>query len=284
MSGNVRTESNSNADVSIKVTEAPIPLSFPAILRNPLLSDRYAHLRPSGARASAHGNIGSTGVKANLKKGRRDDNEGKRWIRRKENGQFPLSTCPQPHSTNTYMNLLAKFSGNPHIIPASKKDLSLPPTYIRRTFPEPLPTYLSRNTHLPTLHAPTQPDPVSANAGRFSLSLKGMRRELRKMGGRAESLVRDVEAEITAWLQGGVALAPSSGQDDDLRFPGAGVKGRDDLREVGRNVLQLVWFTDDALVRYVVHCCARYHDIVSFSMRRFLYYLLFLSLTDTTIS
>jgi hypothetical protein len=87
------------------------------------------------------------------------------------------------------------------------------------------------------------------------------------MGGKAQGLVRDVEAEVLVWLEGGVVLSPSADGDGDggLRFPGVAVRKREDLREVGRTPLQLVWATDDAFVRYVVHCCARYHDIVSFS-------------------
>ena len=96
------------------------------------------------------------------------------------------------------------------------------------------------------------------------MSLKGMRKDLRKMGGKTESLVRDVEAEIALWLEVGVLLNPGT-VEGEPRFPGVGVRGRDNLREVGRSVLQLVWVTDDPLTRYVVHCCARYHDIVSFS-------------------
>lgn len=92
-----------------------------------------------------------------------------------------------------------------------------------------------------------------------------MRRELRKTGGRTESLVRDVESEILVWLEGGIVLSPGDKGDGELRFPGMNVRGREDLREVGRSILQLVWATDDAFVRYVVHCCARYHDIVSYS-------------------
>ena len=91
-----------------------------------------------------------------------------------------------------------------------------------------------------------------------------MRKDLRKIGGKTESLVRDVEAEIALWLEVGVLLNPGA-VEGEPRFPGVGVRGRDNLREVGRSVLQLVWVTDDPLTRYVVHCCARYHDIVSFS-------------------
>jgi hypothetical protein len=179
--------------------------------------------------------------------------------------------CISVHSqeANFHVCAKAKFAGNPHITPASKKDFTIQSPVIPRTFPEPLPPYLSRNTHIPSARLPTQTNPITANAGRFSLSLKGMRRELRKMGGRAESLVKDVEGEILAWLEGGVVLSPNTdGEEEEengLRFPGVPVREREGLREVGRNPLQLVWATDDAFVRYVVHCCARYHEIVSFS-------------------
>ncbi|KAF8973013.1 hypothetical protein BDZ97DRAFT_645362 [Flammula alnicola] len=94
----------------------------------------------------------------------------------------------------------AHFVGNPHVVAATKRDYSLPPPQTRSTFPEPLPPYLPRNVKLPTI--PTLPvtDPGTANAGRFSLSLKGMRRDLRRAGGRAEGLVRDVESEMVQWL------------------------------------------------------------------------------------
>ncbi|KAF7976841.1 hypothetical protein HWV62_5540 [Athelia sp. TMB] len=217
------------------VVEAPIPMSFPAVLRNPLLADRYAHLRPS---KPASAPLSGTG-KPLRAKGRRDDNEGKRWVRRKEN---------------------AKFSGNPHIVPASKRDMLLPTPHALRTFPEPLPAFLARSAPLPPAAAPAL-DPASASAGRFSLSLKGMRRELRRLRGAAQGTVRAVEGALTAWL-----AAPSAADaDEGVRFPGAPVAGRGDLREVARGALRLVWATDDALVRYVVHCCARFHGVVSFS-------------------
>jgi hypothetical protein len=37
------------------------------------------------------------------------------------------------------------------------------------------------------------------------------------------------------------------------------------VKEVQRTPLQLVWDVDDNFTRYIVHCCARYHEIVSFS-------------------
>ncbi|KII92524.1 hypothetical protein PLICRDRAFT_102894 [Plicaturopsis crispa FD-325 SS-3] len=226
-------------------TAAPvpaIPLSFPAILRNPGLTDRFAHLRTSGSSAATRER-----PSVSVKKNKRAENEGKRWVRRKEN---------------------SKFVGNPHITAASRKDYNITPPSALSTFPEPLPAYLSRNTKVPSAGTPAALDPHTANAGRFSLSLKGMRRTLRKSGPGAQALIRDVETEMVTWLrEGGTWLAPGADPAAEaLKFPGKEVGGNGVVREVGRTVLKLVWsISDDAFARYVVHCCARYHEVVSFS-------------------
>lgn len=167
-----------------------------------------------------------------------------------------------------YHMILARFTGNPHIVAATKRDYALQTPHITSTFPEPLPPYLLRTTALATTVAPTR-DPNTANAGRFSLSLKGMRRELRKSGFRAEALVRDVEHEVFEWLQaGGIVLAPDneSMASEDFMSVGTLVGETGTIFEVSRTPLQLVWsITDDSFARYVVHCCARYHEVVSFS-------------------
>ncbi|OCH93721.1 hypothetical protein OBBRIDRAFT_724120 [Obba rivulosa] len=212
-------------------------MSFPAALRNHGLADRFAHLRIVNEY-----NIGAPTAQAAPKRSRRDEKEGKRWIRRKEN---------------------ARFAGNAHIVVPSKKDLSILPPSNRATFPQPLPTYLARNNAVPSV-VPAAREPVSANAGRFSLSLKGMRRELRKSGLRTELVVQEVERELVAWLKGGVLLAPDAAAE--MFFPGTAVGTTEAIWEVSRTPLQLVWaITDDAFTRYVVHCCARYHDVVSYS-------------------
>ena len=146
----------------------------------------------------------------------------------------------------------------------SKKDFGPPLVASRATFPEPLPAYLARNNPIPPVELPPRA-PASANAGRFSLSLKGMRRELRRAGPRTERLVREIEEEIVDWLAaGGVMLGPDA--QVEMAFPGTQVGAGEGIREVARTPLQLVWsIEDDAFVRYVVHCCARYHDVVSFS-------------------
>jgi len=59
-------------------------MSFPAILRAPKLADRFAHLRL----ASVSDKPTSDAVSLVVKKNKREDREGKRWIRRKENCTF----------------------------------------------------------------------------------------------------------------------------------------------------------------------------------------------------
>ena len=61
----------------------PIPMSFPAILRTAGLTDRFAHLRISSSTSAS--------VPVTPKKNRRDDKEGKRWVRRKDNGKLNLN-------------------------------------------------------------------------------------------------------------------------------------------------------------------------------------------------
>ncbi|KAJ7497239.1 hypothetical protein FB451DRAFT_1348202 [Mycena latifolia] len=218
---------------------APVPLSFPSILRNPGLS-RYAYLSDSAPKSA------KPAVPKKPKTARRDDNEGKRWLRRKEN---------------------ARFSGNTQIVQPGPRDYLTPQPHIRPTFPEPLPVYLARNNKLPTAERPTR-DPRSADCGRFSLSLKGMRRDLRKMGFRSKLLVLDIETEIVEWLEaGGTLFSPDTPEADSFfNAPGVPVRNTGTVVELSRTPLQLVWrITDDAFARYVVHCTARYHKIVSFS-------------------
>lgn len=83
MEGSVAVQSLSTgpaqAPTSVDKVVGPVPMSFPAILRAPGLADRYAHLRVAVDRAQ----IVAPSVP---KKNKRDDKEGRRWIRRKENG------------------------------------------------------------------------------------------------------------------------------------------------------------------------------------------------------
>ncbi|KAI0268879.1 hypothetical protein BC834DRAFT_1026134 [Gloeopeniophorella convolvens] len=215
----------------------PIPLSFPSILRNPGLNSRYSYLRESTRPASAP---------AQPKKvRRRDDNEGKRWVQRREN---------------------ARFTGNPHITAPSRRDLDTPIPVAQATFPIPLPPYLPRSVSLPA-SVPPQADAKASSAGQFSLSLRGMRKALRRSGPHTQVLVRDIEDELTRWL-GEVEVVLNPSMEAEYDFPGRAIGGQERVREVERSAQRLVWWIEgegDTWTRYVVHCCARYHGIVSFS-------------------
>ncbi|KAI0302740.1 hypothetical protein BC826DRAFT_986029 [Russula brevipes] len=188
-----------------KEDKGPVSLSFPSILRNPGLTGHYARLAEPTRFLSA------PAQPKNVL--RRNDNEGKRWVRRREN---------------------ARFTDNPHIAAPSKRDLepSLPP----RTPLQPL----------PARHAQGAPPLRRAD----------------------QALVRGIEDELTRWLRGvevEVVRDPDA-QPPGCQFPGRALAGREDVREVERTPLRLVWWIeDDTWARYVVHCCARYHNVVSFS-------------------
>ncbi|KAL5485274.1 hypothetical protein ACEPAI_7916 [Sanghuangporus weigelae] len=215
-----------------------VPMSFPAILRSAKLADRFAYLRET----SVAGNGGSQTL-ISSKKRSRDEREGKRWIRRREN---------------------AHFTNNPFVVQAGTQDIQIVPPSTRRTFPEPLPSYLPRSVSAPAAIRPVF-DPASANMGRYSMSVKGMRRTLRGLGPRAQILVRDVEKEIKDWLAGGTILLPDEAEGV-LIIHGRPIGSTLTIVELSRTPLQLIWSVEqDAFARYVVHCCARYHKVVSYS-------------------
>lgn len=229
---------------TVPPVQGPPVLSFPAILRNPGLKSRFAHL--TGETEPLKRVKVSKASSPSLKKNRKE-NDGKRWVRRKDNAQFV---------------------GNPHIVAASRQDYGVPHTQTKPTFPEPLPPFLPRTVRLPTQATPPPLDLNSANAGRFSLSLKGMRKELRRQGGRAEGLAVDVERAIVSWLvDGGTMLAPGVLVGPEAPMgEGVPIGNSTSITEVSRTPVQLIWrIADDSFARYVVHCCARYHEIVSFS-------------------
>ncbi|KAI8972258.1 hypothetical protein BD414DRAFT_500706 [Trametes punicea] len=248
-------EQQVSSPLSLAKDSGPVPMSFPALLRTPGLSDRFAHLRvPTEKYAPS----------VSARRNKREEKEGKRWVRRKENGMSSRPSGVLANRKTAPSVNAARFTGNVHIVAPSRKDYVVPVPSGRATFPQPLPNYLSRNHVVPPARPPST-EPSSANAGRFSLSLKGMRRELRKSGPRTELLVKEVEEEIVSWLSyGGIMLSPDNAPD--LTFPGVPVGTSETILEVSRTPLQLVWsIAEDAFTRYVVHCCARYHDIVSFS-------------------
>ena len=127
----------------------------------------------------------------------------------------------------------------------------------------------SRRRRVPSAH-PAEPDKNSADSGHYSLSLKGLRRELRKSGWRTRSLVQDIENGILNWLAGGTYLFPDAPATVSVENTGRpialGEENQPIIREISRTPTQLIWMVENSpFARYLVHCCARYHKIVSFS-------------------
>ncbi|KAG8956145.1 hypothetical protein FRC04_004220 [Tulasnella sp. 424] len=156
---------------------------------------------------------------------------GKQWVRRRDNAQF---------------------TANPHITAPTTEDLNspLPP---HRPWPQPLPTYIPRRAPAPDWIPP----PSIHSEPR--LTRKGVRKYIRNAGPYAEQLVRDFEREVTGWLGCDVVVNPDNQQAASRRI---GSKG--EVFELERTHAQLVWSTD-AFPRYILHCVARYHGLVSFS-------------------
>jgi len=224
--------------------DAPIPLSFPAILRNSALTDRFAHLNINSETRTT-----PLSYVVAKKHKRSDDNLGKRWIRRKDN---------------------ARLAGNPHVVAAMRSDYLIPTPGVRTTFQSPLQPYLQHNVKLPT-SAPNVARIQDVNAGRFSLSLKGMRRDIRARDTyRTRLIAHTVDEAIKAWLnQSAVFLAPDA-DDNELSLPGRELKANNGedmgIKQVASTPTKLVWnLGDDAFARYMVHCCARWYEVVSFS-------------------
>ncbi|KAF8514224.1 hypothetical protein BU17DRAFT_52777 [Hysterangium stoloniferum] len=185
------------------------------------------------------------GTKARGQQEGRYEKEGKRWLRRRDNSQFV---------------------GNRHIVKPSKKDFELPYSRPQTTFPNPLPSFLPRHASIAPTSIPTR-DPVSANAGRYSLSLKGVRRELRKGGPNVERIVLDIEHELVEWLTaGGVVLEPDAQHEVPFsRTLGEPLGASQLIREIRRSPMELVWRVDSDFPRFLLHCVARFHNIVSYS-------------------
>ncbi|KAF8514174.1 hypothetical protein JB92DRAFT_2592120, partial [Gautieria morchelliformis] len=87
----------------------------------------------------------------------------------------------------------------------------------------------------------------SANAGRYSLSLKGVRKELRRSGPRAEQIVLDIEQELTAWLEmGGVLLSPDSQHILSFsRMPGTLIGSSKSIIEIHCSPMEIIWRIDE---------------------------------------
>lgn len=98
------------------------------------------------------------------------------------------------------------------------------------------------------------------------MSLRGARKNLRRAGPRTQALVRAVEGVLLAWIAESAVVLNPDVPPPPVSFPGTLIGDLDGVYQVQRTHERLVlWIQDDAWSRYVVHCCARHHGIVSFS-------------------
>ena len=103
------------------------------------------------------------------------------------------------------------------------------------------------------------------------MSLKGLRRDLRaKNTYRTRALVQTIENVIWCWLDANIVFITPDNGNGGLNIPGTELIDSNGngtgIMEVGRTPRELVWdLGDDAFARYIVHCCARWYEIISFS-------------------
>ena len=116
----------------------PVPLSFPSILRHPGLTSRYAHL------------VNSTGPLVpppgqTKKVWRRNDNEGKRWVRRRENGTSRQTIrfeffLPNNNDICAYSSLHGQPTHRGAVKARSRASLASPPDNVSHPSPTVSPT------------------------------------------------------------------------------------------------------------------------------------------------
>jgi hypothetical protein len=92
--------------------------------------------------------------------------------------------------------------------------------------------------------------------------MKGIRKELRARP-RARELVEAIETELASWLESIQVIQNSRLDGNSLNEGRAILSG---IVELTRTPYLLKWNIDnDPFARYVVHCCSRYHGVVSYS-------------------
>jgi hypothetical protein len=163
---------------------------------------------------------------------------------------------------------LDALASNPHAYPPTRSEIAtlyLPNT--KPTFPSPLPAHLLPRTRPAPSPPPPTSDPHSGEAGRYSMSLTGVRRQLRSKGARAEALVKLVEAELDGWVAevGRSVVVLPARQSHTRRVVDPFLVGEPETEaivEVQRGSASLCWEVGASFERFVVHCVARHHNLV----------------------
>jgi len=104
-----------------------------------------------------------------------------------------------------------------------------------------------------------------------------MRKSLRRNEHRSQYLIFHIESALLEWLHAvHITLDPdevdqgppawNADANAELQQPGKALWDDSPVLEVSRSRKRLVWqIVDDVFARYVVHCCCRFHSIVSYS-------------------
>ncbi|EJD52844.1 hypothetical protein AURDEDRAFT_111377 [Auricularia subglabra TFB-10046 SS5] len=153
----------------------------------------------------------------------------------------------------------ARFAGNPHVVQPTTDDYELFLPRTRPTFPTPPPAGMQRSAPAPSYSRPTY-DAASAQAGNYRLSVRGVRKTLARSGPRMQALVATVEDTLLAWRDAAGLFQPSDAPGE------VGVVVQDAVFELRRTPGEMVWAIPDPWTRYVVHCVARFHGVVSVSV------------------
>lgn len=186
-----------------------------------------------------------------------------------------------PLLTRPSLPFTAQLADNPHIRRPTRADYDARPARPTNPVFAPPPPKFRRATD-PSSSAPP-PSPAaqahSSSLGQFGLSLRGVRRTLRRTkGGRSEAFVEIVEGEVVRWL-GASGRITGVGGFYHVAGVGQGVGRVVDATpmvltsgaevaavvELERSPAALVWRVADPFDRYVLHALCRYYHLQSSS-------------------
>lgn len=177
---------------------------------------------------------------------------------------------------------------NPHIHRPSRADFAPGPPIVSTTpFAPPPPAALfPRSLYLPSTVAPV-PTAREKASGNFSLSLRGLRKQLRATeGGAVHASLALIERELRSWLSlsGPIPpgyfhnrakvidptpvedwLVPATESLPDLPSSSTLSPPPPSITELSRSAHALVWLVISPHTRYLLHVLARYYNIQSFS-------------------